>query len=349
MSFVLAITVVLLVVVTDAIAQIPADCLGRVWHITEGDATWAGTWTRRGNTNIFDAYWKKTTGEEQRAVLTMEVNGSQVVIQRGSDRYYGTISSDCRTIEGTASWYQSWMKWSAVIVPDDIPTVPKGTAAGCFGQVWHVTEGDASWQGTWTRRGNTNVFDAYWKRTTGEEQRAVLTMEVNGSQVVIQRGSDRYTGTISQDCRKAEGKASWYPSWMSWNATIDSGPAPPASFPPQPVQPQTGAFPPAQPVQQTGSTQAEQGRCQGLWRVGGQDLLCMNPGGAGKISGASWSQNLTWTGSAQGCIVNILPMPGFPDTYDILTLTFIENGKQLSGQNRKNGRILMWRVKDDCN
>jgi hypothetical protein len=174
-------------------------------------------------------------------------------------------------------------------------------------------------------------------------------MEVNGSQVVIQRGSDRYTGTISQDCKKAEGKASWYPSWMSWNATIDSGSVPPASFPPQPVQPQTGQLPPAQPVQQTDTTKAGQGRCQGLWRVGVSDLLCMNPGGSGKISGASWSQNLTWTGSAQGCIINILPVPGSPDSYDILTLTFIENGKQLSGQNRKNSRILMWKVKDDCN
>ena len=147
MSFALAITVVLFVVVPDAIAQIPSDCLGRIWHITEGDATWAGTWTRRGNTNIFDAYWKRTTGEEQRAVLTMEVSGSQVVINCGNDRYSGTLSSDCRTIEGTASWYQSWMKWSAVIVPDDIPTVPKGTAAPCFGQVWHVTEGRRELEG----------------------------------------------------------------------------------------------------------------------------------------------------------------------------------------------------------
>ena len=125
---------------------------------------------------------------------------------------------------------------------------------------------------------------------------------------------------------------------MSWNATIDSGSVPPASFPPQPVQPQTGTFPPAAgsadryDSSRAGTLSDVEGR-----RGGSFMHECRR---TGKFSGASWSQNLTWTGSGQGCAVNILPMPGSPDTYDILTLTFIEKGQQLSGQNRKNSRIL---------
>ena len=69
-----------------------------------------------------------------------------------------------------------------------------------------------------------------------------------------------------------------------------------------------------------------------------------------KDFGASLESELDLDGFRTGLLlVNILPMPGSPDTYDILTLTFIEKGQQLSGQNRKNSRILMWRVKDDCN
>ena len=36
--------------------------LGKVWHEKEGP--YEGTWTRRGDTNVFDAVWKNAEGSE---------------------------------------------------------------------------------------------------------------------------------------------------------------------------------------------------------------------------------------------------------------------------------------------
>ncbi len=78
----------------------PNDPLGRQW--IESESGWQGVWTRRDNSNIFDARWGSITAE-----LTITVTGNQVTIARrnSSDgnncNYTGTIASDGVTVEGT--------------------------------------------------------------------------------------------------------------------------------------------------------------------------------------------------------------------------------------------------------
>ncbi|MCX6557805.1 MAG: hypothetical protein NTW95_10310, partial [Candidatus Aminicenantes bacterium] len=79
--------------------------LGRVWRVTEYGG-WTATWTRRGDSLVFDGVWfngsQKVTG-----MLAMAVQGRVVRIQsrqqtNGYDvDYEGTLSLDGRSIQGT--------------------------------------------------------------------------------------------------------------------------------------------------------------------------------------------------------------------------------------------------------
>ena len=95
---------------------VPPD-LGKVWHEKEGP--WEGTWTRRGDTNVFDAVWKNPQGEEIRDQVTVEsVSDHQVVIfRKGTQgRYYGHLSDDGLKIDnGKADWFAPADSWSATI------------------------------------------------------------------------------------------------------------------------------------------------------------------------------------------------------------------------------------------
>jgi hypothetical protein len=93
-----------------------------------------------------------------------------------------------------------------------------------LGTVWYETEG--AYHGVWTRRGNSNVFDAVWtygsRRITG-----VLTIYLDGDRVTIYRhnGSDgyeyNYTGILSADETGVQGRVSGGPFVrVAWNATI---------------------------------------------------------------------------------------------------------------------------------
>ena len=58
-------------------------------------------------------------------------------------------------------------------------------SAGCgLGTRWDETEN--GWSGTWTRRGNSDTFDAVW-RNSGSNGSSVLTMTMTGSRVHIER------------------------------------------------------------------------------------------------------------------------------------------------------------------
>lgn len=82
-------------------------------------------------------------------------------------------------------------------------TVPPGTAsrfARVLGQTLSVREvaGGSIYDGTWTRRAGTDVFDGVWNGSI----RDVITIEsVNGNQIVFYRqgNNGRYTGTLSRD------------------------------------------------------------------------------------------------------------------------------------------------------
>lgn len=77
--------------------------LGRVWHVLESG--WAGTWTRRNGSNIFDAVWTEGDGRVT-AVMTIVRTGERLQIERtnssdGNDcTYEGTVGPDGQTVEG---------------------------------------------------------------------------------------------------------------------------------------------------------------------------------------------------------------------------------------------------------
>jgi hypothetical protein len=94
--------------------------------------------------------------------------------------------------------------------------------AAVLGNTLTVSEvaGRSVYDGTWTRRAGTDVFDAVWNGSV----RDVITIEsVNGSQIVLfrQGNKGRYYGTLSADgTRITSGTASWYASGWSWSATV---------------------------------------------------------------------------------------------------------------------------------
>ena len=102
------------------------EILGPRIEITEIKG-WTGTWIRRPGTDIFDAVWHNADGSEASDVIRIVlVSGRDVVLTRdgNSGTYLGKISSDGRSIVGTASWYPAGTTWSGIIaggVPSDGP------------------------------------------------------------------------------------------------------------------------------------------------------------------------------------------------------------------------------------
>ena len=96
-----------------------------------------------------------------------------------------------------------------------------------LGTGWIETE--SGWNGTWTRRGTSDVFDASWN---GGVVRAVLVIHVVGVTVTIERrnSSDgnecNYQGTLTPDGREAGGSYSCTNGGRNvpWKATIVGAP-----------------------------------------------------------------------------------------------------------------------------
>jgi len=102
--------------------QYGADIIGDRLAIDELNGAWVGTWTRRPGTDTFDAVWRNSQGQEAHDVIRLQgVNGDQVTFIRqgisgpANGVYTGTISTDGRSIRGTASWYQPGWTWTAQI------------------------------------------------------------------------------------------------------------------------------------------------------------------------------------------------------------------------------------------
>jgi hypothetical protein len=92
------------------------DPLGTRW--SESESGWTGDWVRRGTSNTFDAVWRNG-GMEVRAVLTVNVSGNTVSVQRvnASDSnscvYQGTVNGNA--VSGTYSCTAGGGSWSATI------------------------------------------------------------------------------------------------------------------------------------------------------------------------------------------------------------------------------------------
>ena len=93
-----------------------------------------------------------------------------------------------------------------------------------LGKIWHEKEGP--WEGTWTRRGDTNSFDATWTNPDGQPPiKDEVTFEslVDRQITLYRKGTmGRYRGHLSDDGTKIEnGQADWFASTDSWSATIE--------------------------------------------------------------------------------------------------------------------------------
>jgi hypothetical protein len=96
-----------------------------------------------------------------------------------------------------------------------------------LGFEWSVHEevpGGRFWEGTWRRRGMSNVFDARWRDSeTGGIVRDVIEVRsfTGGSVALYRRGNGgTYAGEVSAGGRRIRGTASWYPQGAFWTARI---------------------------------------------------------------------------------------------------------------------------------
>ena len=200
--------------------------LGNTLTVKEvaGGSVYNGTWTRRGGTDVFDAVWN---GSVLDVIEIESVSGSQIVLYRHGNkgRYSGTLSPDgMRITSGTASWYAAGWSWSAVV--SGRPAANTSRFEGVLGNVLTVKEvaGGSVYDGTWTRRGGTDVFDAVWQ---GSGRDVIEIESVSGSQIVLYRHGNkgRYSGALSADgMRITSGIASWYAAGWSWSAMVTDRP-----------------------------------------------------------------------------------------------------------------------------
>jgi hypothetical protein len=90
-----------------------------VWRVEEGvggQVKFAGTWTRRGRSEIFDAVWRnlETRAEVRDTLRVIEARGRVVIYREGNKgEYRGELSSDGEHIQGTANWYPQGWFWRA--------------------------------------------------------------------------------------------------------------------------------------------------------------------------------------------------------------------------------------------
>src|SRR5471032_2780664 len=77
----------------------PQKCgLGRTWVTGEvnwfGNWGWQGVWTRRGDSNTFDATWtRRADGVQLKDVVTVTIQGTSVYVSRPSCEYRGTFQN----------------------------------------------------------------------------------------------------------------------------------------------------------------------------------------------------------------------------------------------------------------
>lgn len=94
-------------------ASAPSGCgLGMRWEVIDASGGWSGIWTRRGNSDVFDALWRRGGERDVTGTLTISINGSSVTGYRNTDpNRFGTSTctykapwpSDDVSIKGSVS------------------------------------------------------------------------------------------------------------------------------------------------------------------------------------------------------------------------------------------------------
>lgn len=138
----------------------------------EAPGIWQGTWSRQSDGSL-------------RAIMTCNGVTDDMVIQMSAGGFVAYKNGQP-------------YRWGTLL--EEAP--PPESGLGDM-NVWDASEN--GWTGVWTRRGQSNQFDAVWHKG-GATVKALLTLTVQGNSVKIQRRassdgvSDReYEGTISPD------------------------------------------------------------------------------------------------------------------------------------------------------
>jgi hypothetical protein len=105
----------------SSISRTVGGLLGTRWEDRVLD--WTGVWTRRGESNVFDAVFTDPDVGRVTAVLTVNIDGRYVTAQRRQDStgndcdYMGLIAPDGRTVEGASKCIQveELLRWNATI------------------------------------------------------------------------------------------------------------------------------------------------------------------------------------------------------------------------------------------
>jgi hypothetical protein len=96
------------------------NALGNVWQVTEC-CGWSGVWTRRPNTNIFDAVWRITNGTSATGFVEIKswnsATNEVIIFRQAMNGSYKAIynPSTRKLTNGTTTWYAAGQEWSAVI------------------------------------------------------------------------------------------------------------------------------------------------------------------------------------------------------------------------------------------
>jgi hypothetical protein len=136
---------------------------------------------------------------------------TMVILFKGHLAHLGAMSEDLR---------MNYV-WVASAAPP-VSTVPASRFGAVLGHSLNVREvaGGTVYNGTWTRREGTDVFDAVWNGVV----RDVIQIEsLNGNQIVLYRqgNNGRYYGTLSANgSRITSGSTSWYSAGWNWSATV---------------------------------------------------------------------------------------------------------------------------------
>lgn len=145
-----------------------------------------------------------------------------------------------RTRQTTRSWkgFVIWVAvWATVTVVLFVATATPSTLNAFQDEFKRTVDTATQWQvfeqgwiGTWTRRGNSNTFDARWTMPGQNDIQGVIEMKISGRDVRMDR-TDLYTnqrceyrGEISKDGRTAQGWLSCHNGpRVNWNANLVGG------------------------------------------------------------------------------------------------------------------------------
>jgi len=202
----------------DSGGFVKEDAMGRIWLVQESD--YLGIWTRRGNSNVFDAIWLLTKDGLHAELTINEPAGKAIEIKRADQgkalgSYRGALATDGRGYSGTVDWSKQ-VSWTANVY-FDAPAISSG-----LGVTWIAREGD--YIGVWRRIGQTNNFKATYFLAKNVVAAELVVESQENDRVRIKRSSKTgvlgfYQGAFSSSSKHLGGNTDWSSS-VVWSAEV---------------------------------------------------------------------------------------------------------------------------------